>query len=263
MTRPDSPNAKTHWRVAVLGAAVGLLIATVVFAPARWLSGWVQSASQGQVMLLDSRGTLWSGSAVVKLTGGAGSLDATTLPGRLGWVVSPSLSGATVQLLADCCMQQALTAQVNLRWNGVQLALSDNQSQWPAQLLTGLGTPWNTVQAQGDLGFSTRALTLVWTAGRLTMSGQAQVDALNLSSHLSTLRPMGSYRFSINGGASPTLTLTTLQGSLNLSGNGQWVGGQLRFNGEASADPLHLDALSNLLNIIGRRNGARAIIKVG
>jgi general secretion pathway protein N len=74
---------------------------------------------------------------------------------------------------------------------------------------------------------------------------------------------MGSYRFSLTGGTPVTLALTTLQGSLQISGSGQWVGGQLRFNGEASAAPEHQAALSNLLNIIGRRNGARSIIKVG
>jgi general secretion pathway protein N len=74
---------------------------------------------------------------------------------------------------------------------------------------------------------------------------------------------MGSYRFSLSGGPSTTLALSTLQGSLLLSGGGQWVGGKLRFDGEASAVPEHLAALSNLLNIIGRRDGARAIIKVG
>jgi general secretion pathway protein N len=110
---------------------------------------------------------------------------------------------------------------------------------------------------------STQGISLAWSAGRLVVLGDAQLDALNMSSHLSTLHPMGSYRFNLIGGTTPTLQLATLQGSLQLSGSGQWVGGQLRFNGEASAVPEHQAALSNLLNIIGRRNGARSIIKVG
>ena len=39
--------------------------------------------------------------------------------------------------------------------------------------------------------------------------------------------------------------------------------GSVRFAGEASAAPEREAALSNLLNIIGRRNGARSIITVG
>ena len=74
---------------------------------------------------------------------------------------------------------------------------------------------------------------------------------------------MGSYRLTLEGGSPTVLRLSTLDGSLQLSGSGQWVGSRLRFEGEASAAPDRLDALSNLLNILGRRDGARAIIKVG
>lgn len=251
------------WRWALVGALIGLALSTVVFAPARWLSALVQQSSRGQVLLMEPRGSVWTGSARVTLTGGAGSQEAATLPGRVDWQLAPALTGARLQLNADCCMQQAWALRLQPSWNGLQVTLSDAQSQWPAGLLAGLGTPWNTIQPQGDLYLSTQGLTLAWAAGRLLLTGAAQLDALNLSSHLSTLRPMGSYRFSLTGGTPVTLALTTLQGSLQISGSGQWVGGQLRFNGEASAVPEHQAALSNLLNLIGRRNGARSIIKVG
>ena len=97
----------------------------------------------------------------------------------------------------------------------------------------------------------------------MVLEGQAQLDALSMSSRLSTLRPMGSYRLTLQGGATPTLGLQTLQGALQLSGSGQWVGQRLRFTGEASAAPEREGALSNLLNIIGRRNGARSLITLG
>ena len=253
----------TPWRWALAGALIGLALSTLVFAPARWLSALVQQTSRGQVLLTDSRGSVWAGSARVSLSGGVGSQEVATLPGRLDWHLAPALSGARLQINADCCMQQAWVMLLQPRWNGMKVTLSAAQSQWPAGLLAGLGTPWNTVQPQGDLYLSTQGLTLAWAAGRLLLTGAAQLDAMNLSSHLSTLRPMGSYRFSLTGGTPVSLALTTLQGSLQISGSGQWVGGQLRFNGEASAVPEHQAALSNLLNLIGRRDGARSIIKVG
>jgi general secretion pathway protein N len=37
----------------------------------------------------------------------------------------------------------------------------------------------------------------------------------------------------------------------------------LQFDGEATAAPQREQALANLLNIIGQRDGARAILKVG
>lgn len=257
---------RSPWGWAVAGALMGLLFSVLVFAPARWLQALLQQTSGGQVMLEDARGTVWQGSARLTLTGGAGSQDASSLPGRLAWRLRPVLSGEAglaLQLQADCCLQQAWRWQLTPGWRGVQLALSDTQSQWPAQLLGGLGTPWNTVQAHGQLALSTQGLKLSWSAGRLNVAGAAQLDALDLSSRLSTLRPMGSYRLTLAGGSAPELLLSTLKGSLHLSGRGQWVGNKLRFIGEASSTPESLSALSNLLNIIGRRDGARSIIKVG
>jgi general secretion pathway protein N len=102
-----------------------------------------------------------------------------------------------------------------------------------------------------------------WDYGRLRFQGQAALDAVDISSRLSTLQPMGSYRFELVGGEAPVFTLRTTKGSLQLSGSGQWTAGRLRFTGEASAGPERQDALGNLLNIIGRRQGARSIITVG
>ena len=143
------------------------------------------------------------------------------------------------------------------------MQITDNQSQWPAAVLAGLGTPWNTIQPDGSLKLSTQGLLLRWSAGRLAMSGSAELMALGMSSRLSTLRPMGSYRLALSGGDALALTLNTIEGALQLTGSGSWVGSRLRFQGEASATPENEAALANLLNIIGRRNGARSIITLG
>jgi general secretion pathway protein N len=50
---------------------------------------------------------------------------------------------------------------------------------------------------------------------------------------------------------------------LLLSGSGQWNGSRWRFNGEASAAPGFEAALSNFLDILGRRVGPRSIITLG
>ena len=52
-------------------------------------------------------------------------------------------------------------------------------------------------------------------------------------------------------------------GVLRLDGSGQWVGSRLRFNGEARAAPGHEAQLANLLNLLGRRQGDRAILSQG
>lgn len=260
MTRPSTT---TPWGWALAGAVLGLLLTTLLQAPARWFTPLLASATQGRFLLDEARGTLWHGSAQLTLAGGAGSSDAATLPGRVGWTILPGWSGLQADVQADCCLQQPWRLNLQPRWGGARLALADSASQWPAQALSGLGTPWNTLQPQGSLMLSTQGLILEWAAGQLRVAGRAQLDAAHLSSRLSTLKPMGSYRLTLVGGPSATLQLETLDGSLQLSGRGQWVGGKLRFEGVASAAPERQDALANLLNIIGRRDGARAIIKVG
>jgi general secretion pathway protein N len=119
------------------------------------------------------------------------------------------------------------------------------------------------LQFDGDLLLMTHELSVEWVQGRLAIAGRAELTAQRVSSRLSTLRPMGSYRITVLGGTPPTLQLETLEGSLQLSGSGQWVGSRMHFSGAASAAPEHEGALSNLLNIIGRRSGARSIITIG
>ena len=196
-------------------------------------------------------------------TAGPGSSDAAALPGRLAWQLRPRWDGLWVQLQAPCCTPQPLTLRAHARLGGFGFVVTDGESQWPASLASGLGTPWNTLQFDGDLQLSTRGLSVEWAAGRPVVAGRAELVAQRLSSRLSTLRPMGSYRITLQGGSPTTLQVQTLEGSLQLSGSGQWVGSRLRFRGEASAAPEREAALANLLNIIGRRNGPRSIITIG
>lgn len=261
--RPVQAAQRPPWAWALLGGAGGALLAGVLFAPAHWL-GWALAQASGErVQLLAARGTVWSGSAQWVLSGGAASQDRSALPGRVHWRVRPQWRGLAVQLHIDGVTTQPLQIAVQGHWAGASIRVADSHSQWPASVLVGLGTPWNTLQPQGQLDVSTHGLHMELAAQRWTLAGQAQLDALAMSSRLSTLRPMGSYRFQLEGGATPRLTLSTLQGDLQLSGQGQWIGGRLRFQGEAAASPEREAALSNLLNIIGRRSGSRSVITLG
>lgn len=262
-TRNAISAPKSAWAWAVTGAVLGLVLALLMFAPARWLAHAVANGSDGRVQLTDARGTVWNGSAQLLLTGGAGSTDVLALPTRLDWHARPRWNGLAVELSTACCTTVPVKVRVMPGFRRMRLAFMDGQTQWPAALLTGLGTPWNTLQFEGDLVLLTQGLSVEWIEGRLSIGGRAELQAQRLSSRLSTLRPMGSYRITVLGGAAPTLQLETLEGSLLLSGSGQWVGSRLRFTGQATAAPDREDALSNLLNIIGRRNGARSIISIG
>ncbi|MCE2782112.1 type II secretion system protein N [Limnohabitans sp.] len=267
LRQATAEGTRADWRHAVWGILLGMGLALAVWAPARWLAWGVNQASQGQVQWLNARGTVWQGSAQLVLSGGAGSRDAQALPGRLHWTLAPTWNGARWGWHADCCMAQAASMQVGLGWNSLQILVDDHASVWPAALLTGLGAPWNTLQANGQLQLNTRSVQLHWAQGRMQMQGQLELNLQNMSSRLSPVKPMGSYRIQLSGTpegtATPNLQLSTLQGPLVLSGQGQWVGQRLRFTGEASAQEGHEAAFDNLLNILGRRQGVRSLLSLG
>ncbi|TXI20613.1 MAG: type II secretion system protein N [Roseateles sp.] len=261
----------TPRRWAVAGAVLGLLIVLVAFAPASWLARALASATEGHLLLADTRGSIWNGSGVLVLSGGAGSRDASALPGRLRWQMRLQGAGLQLALQQDCCVNQQLL--LGLRPGLGRLAISvDSQADWlarlPAGWLAGLGTPWNTLQLGGSLRLSARELKFERVQGRWLQSGDLQLDLVNLSSRLSTLAPLGSYRLSLtadtaNPGVSQ-LRLSTLEGALQLYGQGTLsASGKSRFVGEASAAPGREEALNNLLNIIGRRQGARSVLTIG
>ena len=264
-TAPTTPSGP--WRWALLGAGAGLLLATLVWAPARWLSAAVAQASHGQVQLRQARGTVWQGDAVLTLTPGHASDEVRSLPGRLHWQWGLTWPGLSLRLASECCTPQALQWRLVWQSGGVVLGLQDQTSHWPMALLAGLGAPWNTLQAEGQLQWQSTGLRLGWANGRLRWHGHTELQVQDLSSRLSTLRPMGSYRVTLRGTdagtATPELDLATQSGPLRLSGQGQWLGQRLRFEGEASADEGFEAALSNLLNIIGRREGPRSRLSLG
>lgn len=257
-------------RMAWLGAGAGLLTALTLFAPARWLTDAVTRATAGQVQLVNARGTVWQGRADLLFTGGDGSRTQTALPQGVAWRLRPTLAAGmpalAVALSAPCCTSIPLNATVVPRWGGVQMELAAFTSRWPAELLSGLGTPWNTLRMEGQLALQSDGLSLRVDRGRANLQGVLMLDALNIGSRLSTLRPLGSYRLELRAasdGNTATLNLSTLRGDLLLQGSGQWVGGRLRFRGEAEAAAGREVALTNLLNIMGKRQGPRSVFTVG
>jgi general secretion pathway protein N len=263
---------KAAFRWAVAGALLGTLIGLVTFAPAAWMANAVARATNQQVLLADARGTIWSGSAVAVLTGGPDSRDASALPGRIDWSLGLRGRGFGLRLRHACCLNGTVEMLVQPGLGRMSVTLLPQAGwvgQWPAAFLGGLGTPWNTLQLGGALRLvSPGGMTMDLVQGRWLLQGQANLELLGVSSRLSTLDTLGSYRLSVIGGgtdsAQPSrLELVTLSGALQLSGSGTVNANGVSFRGEASAADANESALTNLLNIIGRRNGARSVISIG
>ncbi len=280
-------------RWATWGVVLGGLTGLVANAPAQWLADGLHQASAQRLLLADARGSLWNGSAVLVLTGGAGSQGASALPGRLQWQLRPDWRGLRLNARQDCCINGDLALRWQPGWGGYTLALDRavaSQSgaaagqagsavpqglpvpeavigHWPAAWLAGLGTPWNTLQLGGLMQLASPGLRLQSVQGRLRLDGALSIDLLGVSSRLSSLPALGSYRLDLAGqaaaGDAATVQLRTLDGALRLSGSGSWTGTGLRFRGEAQAAEGQAPALANLLNIIGRRQGALSVISIG
>jgi general secretion pathway protein N len=259
---------RSPWAWACAGLLLGALAGGLVYAPARWLAGalvWADAPLQ----LHNPSGTVWQGDAQLVLRSQA--QEQTALPGRVRWNIRPAWQdrspGLRMAWQADCCLDAPWVWHATGGLQSVELRLSDLPAgrglRLPAALLVGLGTPWNTLQLDGQLVLETRNLQLLASAGSARLEGEVVLDALRLSTSLSTLKPLGSYRVALRGGTSTRLTLTTLEGALQLSGTGELSPGRLVFDGEARAAEDREEALSNLLNIIGQRQGARSLIHLG
>jgi len=291
-------------RLAMLGAALGLVAGGLAFLPASLLASAVARATNDQFLLAEAEGTIWSGSAITVLTGGAGSHDASVLPTRLEWKLRPRLNGVTLHLTQDCCLAHGLDLSVRRTldaWrvdvvgpderdkpaaaaekvvpgaNGADaaaLATATPVGQWPMGWLEGRGFPWNTIHPGGVLTLSTRNLQFSLKGGHWSTLGSAQVEIRQASSRLTTLDSLGTYRVLIQpdpstqvrpgDGASRALVwISTLDGALLIDGRGLIGATGFRLRAEAHAAPGNEAALDNLLNLIGRRNGASSAISIG
>ncbi len=279
MQRHPNPTPHTSTRWAWTGAGMGLVLALITQAPAHWLTHVIEQASGERVLLPDAQGTVWNGSAQWVLNEGPLNIAATpnatspanttALPTRVTWQLGPRIDWTNFRLnlsatvASDCCTPQPVRVDVSPLWRGLRVQVSDHTSNWPASWLVGLGAPWNTVQPEGQMQLHTTQLQWTQQAGHEQLQGQAELHMQQLSTRLSTLRPLGSYRVRVQGGDTVALTLDTLEGSLVLQGAGQILNGRVHFSGEATAASGAEAALSNLLNILGQRQGAKSILKMG
>ncbi|MFT3858959.1 MAG: type II secretion system protein N [Aquabacterium sp.] len=195
------------------GAGIGALVGVIAYAPASWLAQGVVNMTDRRLLLADSQGTIWNGNAVAVLTGGRGSRDARALPGRLYWKMGFHGLGLKLTLAQDCCMPTPVAlllkpglgrTQVDIRLappsadkSAPALQGSGEIGHWPAAWLGGLGTPWNTLQLGGVLRVSAQELSFEIVRGRMRMQGQAAVSLDDVSSRVTTLDRLGSYRLDV------------------------------------------------------------------
>lgn len=282
--------AKPLNHLAGWSAFAGLVLGLVLQAPARWLSEGVALATHQRILLLNPEGSVWQGSAEWALSDGQHTLETaqathaqnnsvsaaqspTRLASRVQWQIGPNVDfhnfalGFQLELQSACCTSSPLQVFAAPTWQGLQLRSHAHTSQWPAAWLVGLGAPWNTLQPEGQMQVRTQEWQWLqpWSMTHVqpTLTGEVELQWLQFSTRLSTLRPLGSYRVVLKGGDTLHVQLDTLEGSLQLKGHGEWQQGRLRFRGEAKAQADAEAAVSNLLNVLGQRRGNVSFMELG
>ncbi len=239
------------WRRALaIGAGALLLYAVFLVAtfPTAWVAGALAQATRGGWQLQYPDGSLWSGSA--RLTAAKG---APRELGELRWSINPLwLVLGKVQLNLQLTGPQA-QARGALRIGYRSLELKDVEAALPAELAATLYATAAFLDPKGQLRLRTASLA----ASTKGLDGQAQILWERAGVRMSGANPLGDYRLDVTGqGENAQLTLATVSGRLQLSGQGQWqtTTGSLRFQGSAAAaqpDP----QLNALLAMLGPDQG--------
>jgi general secretion pathway protein N len=237
----------------IIGSTVALTLA--VFFPAAWLGSLVEQRTGGRLTLGDAQGTLWRGSAFIGGAAGGDSPVTPLLPGRFSWKVSPLALLGMVDLQLENA--EALAQPVTFKGSWSQWQLSPSALLLPAEGLSGLGAPLNTIAPSGTMRLSWTGLQLALADGpvaTVNVMGRTTLEMRDMASRLSSIRPLGSYALALDwNGQQAQLALSSVKGPLLLSGRGSLNNGRLQFSGQAEAAQGQEEALANLLNLLGQR----------
>ena len=261
-----SSSTTARWIALALAGVLAIGITLVASAPASLADAAVARASLGRVRLADAQGSIWSGSARVVLgdaqeasAAGSGALRGLAVPGTVRWSLRalPLLLG-----LVDATVSVGEgRPPVQLSGHPAELRVGAGGIELPAVTLTGLGSPWNTIRPTAALALQWEALTV--RAG--VLDGRAAIELRDLSSAMTPVRPLGTYRLAVEGnGRDVSLALRTLSGPLRLQGQGTWDRhAGVRFEAQAHAEGEDRLRLQSLLTLVGRRDGERTIVRIG
>jgi general secretion pathway protein N len=238
----------------IAGGALMFLVALAALTPATYLTSAVAGRSDGRLRLNDAHGTVWHGDAVLW----AGKTEPRKM-GTLRWQINPWwLLVGTARATIDVA-EPDLTLRATLSMKTHSFGVSDAQAKIPAQLAALFFTPAELLGLDGTLRLQCEMLSVEPDA----VSGTFDFWVDKISSRLTPVSPLGSYRLSGTGeGSELRLSLTTVSGDLGLAGQGEWKPGVGTLHFEGAARPLaHAEELEPMLQLLGadRGKGQRAL----
>ena len=228
LRRAGGGNSTRSVGASAVGAAVlALLVALVLWAPARWIIDASAASIPARLQVTDVHGTLWSGSLQLALAANPGGRDVVAVPSRIHWRLRPLWNGLAADIMAPCCLAQPLALRVQLGSSGLELRTRPFEARIPPPLLQGLGAPLNSMDLGGVLTVRSDALT--WLPAHALAEGRLHYEFADVTSAWSTLRPLGTYVLDLDLKAPASVKLQTTGGALLLQGEGQWTAGRLYF----------------------------------
>ena len=237
----------SRWQL--IGLALGAYaLGLVVTAPASLIDSGLQQATEGRLRLTDTRGTLWSGTGQLEMRD---RMQRTAVAKSIAWRMLPIyfLRG---QLQVEVVLDQA-AKQFPVTISLSRIEVADADINLPAAALS-LGEPkLAPLGLTGDVLLHVTRLAL----GRNAIKGNATLQWRGAGSAFTRVSPLGDYELRFEGeGATVRASLRTLQGPLQLDGQGSWTrGGSPVFLGTARVPPQQRQQLDPLLRMIAVERG--------
>ena len=237
----------SRWRLIGLGLAAYAL-GLIATAPATLIDERMALLSAGGLRLAEASGTLWSGTGQIEIR------DANRSSGiakSIAWRFRPAylLRG---KLLYEVRLDHAarhFPVTVSL----ARIEVADADINLPAAAL-GMGAPkLAPLGLSGDMLLHIARLAF----GRGSIQGNATLQWRGAGSAFTRISPLGDYELRLEGdGAAVRASLRTLQGPLQLDGQGSWTSGRNPvFQGNARVPPQQQQQLAPLLRMIAVERG--------
>lgn len=237
----------SRWQLIGIGLAAYAL-GLIAAAPATLVDARLEQASAGRLRLAEAGGTLWSGTGQIEIR------DASLRSGvakHIAWRFRPAylLRG---KLLYEVTLDHA-PKHFPVTLTPTRIEVADADINLPAAAL-GLGAPkLAPLGLTGDMLLHVARLAF----GRGSIQGNATLQWRSAGSAFTRISPLGDYELRLEGdGTAVRATLRTLQGPLQLDGQGSWTSGRNpQFQGSARVPPPQQQQLAPLLRMIAVDRG--------
>ena len=236
-----------RWRLLAVGFgayAIGLIVTV----PATFVDAGLQRAGSGRLRLAEAQGTVWSGAGRLEIRDAGGRAG---LAVRLAWRIMPSAL-LRARLAYEVELDQASSRfPVTISLSHIEVGNAD--IRLPAAAL-GLAVPkLAPLRLTSDVMLRLAGLSF----GRTGMQGSTTLQWRAAGSAYTPISPLGDYELRVEGhGPVVRASLRTLQGPLQLDGQGSWAyGDNPVFLATARITPEHQRQLAPLLRLIALERG--------